>query len=59
QNYGESEEDKAKYLMWLEDAESLALMMKELDEENVAGVAGWKLGLESADVWDVIIKYVN
>jgi len=25
----------------------------------VAGIAGWKLGLEKTSIWDVIAKYVN
>jgi spore germination protein YaaH len=33
--------------------------MKLIDENKVAGVAGWKLGLEKESVWEVIIKYVN
>ena len=59
QNYGEFEADGAKYCMWLEDAKSIELKMEAVDEADVAGVAGWKLGLESSSVWDVIIKYVN
>ncbi len=59
QNYGEFEADGAMYRMWLEDAQSIELKMKAVDEADVAGVAGWKLGLESSNVWDVIIKYVN
>ena len=58
-NYGEFEADGATYRMWLEDAQSIELKMKAIDEADVAGVAGWKLGLESSNVWDVIIKYVN
>lgn len=59
QNYGEFEADGATYRMWLEDAASIELKMKAVNEAQVAGIAAWKLGLESSDVWDVIIKYVN
>lgn len=59
QNYGEFEADGALYRMWLEDAASIELKMKAVDDSKAAGVAGWKLGLESANIWDVIIKYVN
>ena len=30
---------------------------KSIEENNVAGVAGWKLGLEKSSVWSVISKY--
>ena len=30
---------------------------KLMNEKNVAGVAGWKLGLEKSSVWPVISKY--
>lgn len=59
QYYGEFEKDGALWRMWLEDAESIELKMKAVDEAEAAGIAGWKLGLESRDIWDVIIKYVN
>ncbi|MDK2807436.1 MAG: hypothetical protein PWP24_167 [Clostridiales bacterium] len=59
QNYGEFEADGATYRMWLEDADSIELKMKAVSEAKVAGISCWKLGLESSDVWDVIIKYVN
>lgn len=58
-NYGEFKADGAKYRMWLEDAKSIELKLKAITEAKVAGVAGWKLNLESSDIWDVIIKYVN
>lgn len=59
QNYGEFEANGANYRMWLEDAKSIEVKMEAVDKAEVAGIAGWKLGLESSDVWDVIIKYVN
>ncbi len=59
QYYGEFEADGALYRMWLEEEESIELKMKAIDEASVAGVAGWKLGLEKAEVWNVILKYVN
>ena len=31
--------------------------MQVIQENNVAGVAGWKLGLEKSSVWPVISKY--
>ena len=54
QFYGElSIEDGVKYL-WLEEEDSLALKMEVIKEQNLAGVACWKLGLEDAAAWDSI-----
>lgn len=59
QYYGEYEQDGARFRIWLEEDESIELKLKTIDEANVAGIAGWKLGLEKESVWNVIIKYVN
>ncbi len=59
QHYGEYVVDDATYKMWLEDEASIEAKMKLIGQADVAGIAGWKLGLEKAKVWDVIIKYLN
>lgn len=59
QYYGQFEKDGAVYKMWLEEDESIEEKMKLIDKAKVAGVAGWKLGLEKPSVWNVIVKYVN
>lgn len=59
QYYGEYEEGDALFRMWMEEDKSIELKMKAIKEAKVAGVAAWKLGLEKASVWDVILKYVN
>lgn len=59
QYYGEYEKDNAVYKIWLEEEESIEAKMKLIHQADVAGIAGWKLGLEKESIWDVIIKYVN
>lgn len=59
QYYGEYKKDGAVYKMWMEEEKSIEEKMKLIDQAKVAGVAGWKLGLEKADIWNVIIKYIN
>ena len=59
QYYAEYEADGNTYKMWLEDEESIELKAALIREYNLAGIAGWKLGLERQDVWDVILRYVN
>lgn len=59
QYYAEVEEDGALYKVWLEEDDSIEAKMKLIDEAGVAGVAGWKLGLEKQSIWNIIVKYVN
>lgn len=49
----------ATYKIWLEDAASLEEKLKILQANQLAGGAFWKLGLETSNVWDTIIKYIN
>ena len=60
QNYAEwSGDDGATYKIWLEDASSLEAKLQLMKENNLAGTAAWKLGFETSDIWDLILKYVN
>lgn len=43
--------------IWFEEEKSIEAKMQVIQENNTAGVAGWKLGLEKAAVWSVISKY--
>lgn len=47
------------YKIWIEDATSLEEKLKVLQANQLAGGAFWKLGLETSNVWDTIIKYIN
>lgn len=60
QNYAEwLGADGATYKIWLEDASSLEVKLQLMKEYNLAGTAAWKLGFETADIWELILKYVN
>ena len=60
QNYAEWQgADGATYKIWLEDASSLEAKLQLMKEYNLAGTAAWKLGFETSDIWDLILKYVN
>ena len=60
QNYAEwTGSDGATYKIWLEDTASLEVKLQLIQEYSLAGSAAWKLGFETSDVWDLIIKYVN
>ena len=59
QYYAEYEKDGATYMIWLEEERSIEEKLKLMKEYDIAGVATWKLGLERASIWDVILKYTN
>ncbi|MCI8401493.1 MAG: hypothetical protein HFI38_05270 [Lachnospiraceae bacterium] len=59
QYYGEYEEDGSLCRIWLEDAESIERKLDVTASFDVAGVAFWKLGLESAEVWQKVAAYME
>lgn len=59
QYYAEYINGGVTYKIWVEDATSLEEKLKVFQENQLAGGAFWKLGLETSDVWDTIIKYIN
>ena len=58
QNYGEAVVGGKTCQIWCEDAESLEVKLNVMDSFGIAGVAEWKLGFETDDVWDVFEKYM-
>lgn len=58
QNYAEIRKDGVYYQIWLEDASSVAEKMKLIQSHDLAGVAAWKLGFETSDIWGVINQYL-
>ncbi len=59
QYYGENTVDGTSYEIWMEDAESLKAKLAVMNQYGIAGVAHWKLGLETSDVWEIIGEYLN
>lgn len=57
--YVEYQKDGATYRMWQEESTSIEKKMKVIYDADVAGVAEWKLGLETEAIWDIIIKYLK
>ena len=55
QYYGEHKESEtATEYLWMEEEKSLGLKMDLIRKYDLAGTAGWKMGLESPEIWDVI-----
>ncbi|MDD6571623.1 MAG: glycosyl hydrolase family 18 protein [Thermoflexaceae bacterium] len=57
--YGSYENGNVTVKLWLENEDTIEEKMKVYKENNLAGVAGWKLGLEKKEVWQVIEAYLN
>ncbi len=57
QNYVEFESGSALCQAWLEDAQSIQVKLNVMNKYQLAGVAGWSLGLQSADVWPLFEAY--
>ncbi|MCD8329180.1 MAG: glycosyl hydrolase family 18 protein, partial [Lachnospiraceae bacterium] len=59
QNYVKIEEDGTVYQIWLEDEDSMKTRLSMMQSYELAGVAFWKLGMESESIWDVIADYYS
>ena len=60
QYYGEyTDSDGTLCQVWMEDAESIETKLSVMSTYNIAGVAEWKLGFETSDIWPIIANYVN
>ena len=59
QYYGECYIENRLARIWLEDKTSLTEKLNVMKENNLAGVACWKLGLESDEAWDAISDYMK
>lgn len=54
QYYGELQEGNALYRLWMEDEQSVSRKMDLIWENDLAGVACWKLGFENPELWKIV-----
>ena len=59
QNYGEIQKGNTFYQIWMEDKDSIEAKLAVMRKYNIGGVAAWKLGYETPDIWDMIAKYMD
>ncbi len=55
QYYGEKGIEGGSQYLWMEDERSLELKMDLIRQNNLGGVAFWKLGFEPASIWDTVV----
>ena len=56
-DYAEYETDGTTVKIWYENAKSLEAKMKTIHPYDVAGIAAWRLGQETSDVWEILEQY--
>ena len=59
QNYGEWQSGSALYQIWAEDADSIGVKLNVMIAKNIGGVAVWRLGYGTPEVWNLIRDYGN
>ena len=59
QNYSEYPAGDITYRIWVEDAASIENKVKLIANYQLAGVSAWRLGSETSDIWNTIVKYTN
>ena len=59
QNYAEWTSGEVTYKIWLEDADSISVKLNVMSTKGIGGVAAWRLGYGTSEVWELINAYVN
>lgn len=59
QNYAEMEQEGISYQIWVEDEASIKAKLTAIQSFDLAGLAGWKLGMEADYVWKLIAEALN
>ena len=54
QDYAQYEKNGSVYRIWLENAKSIRLKLETIKEGGCGGVASWRAGFETEDIWEVI-----
>jgi spore germination protein YaaH len=54
QNYSEANDGEYTYKCWFEDADSVKLRLQLAKQYKTAGVAAWKSGFETDDIWSIL-----
>lgn len=59
QYYGEIEKNKGLYKIWLESSQSLEYKTSLIHKYDLAGVASWRKGFETEDIWVSLAKVLE
>jgi spore germination protein YaaH len=59
QNYAEYTEGGKRIRVWLEDETSLAARLEIVKKYDLAGIASWRRGYETPNIWEFIENHMN
>ena len=59
QNYAEWTDGTLTYQIWLEDLDSIKVKLNVMRTKNVGGVAVWRLGYGTPEIWELLNAYAN
>jgi spore germination protein YaaH len=59
QYYGEITKGDKEYRLWIEDEKSLKYKISLVHKYNLAGIASWRKGFETSNIWSSIDKTLN
>ncbi len=59
QNTASYSKDGLTYKMWLEDTTSISYRLELAHRYELAGIAGWRRGLENEEVWELIDDWLS
>ncbi|MCL2416064.1 MAG: glycosyl hydrolase family 18 protein, partial [Defluviitaleaceae bacterium] len=51
--------EEVRFRVWLEDLRSMRSKLELFEQYELAGVAGWRAGLEHHTVWDLIYEFLR
>ncbi|MGN0402954.1 MAG: glycosyl hydrolase family 18 protein [Acetatifactor sp.] len=59
QNYLEWKDGEVTYQIWLEDLESLKVKLNVMTTKGIGGVAAWRLGYGTPEIWQLLAAYAK
>ncbi|MCR5785492.1 MAG: SH3 domain-containing protein [Eubacterium sp.] len=59
QNYVELVYNETTYQLWLEDETSMEKRLTIITDNNLAGIASWRVGYETNNIWTLISNYLS
>ena len=59
QYYGEVKIEDIVYKIWLEDSNSIKLKSTLVNKYDLAGIASWRKGFETEDIWPVLSNIIQ
>ncbi len=59
QYFGETIKEGVVYRIWLEDANSIELKSSLVNKYNLAGIASWRKGFETEEIWPAISNMIK